>query len=223
MTRTTLPVAAAVAVAAGLLLTACGGGGSDSSDKIQSSTTQSAPSAPPTTATTQPAGPSAPKFDLPSGLTVDFKGFDGTDAKQKAVLLDTTYAATAVLEAESKVRTAETPNLKRFFTGVRGAEMADQVISYGKSGNVATGAYHFYQPKVTDNTAPGTEGTVKVAYCEDERKAYDKDAVTGEVHVTKPSLSDFRAWTFQMKKGTSGDWQVYDFRWDEGAKQCQVA
>jgi hypothetical protein len=156
-------------------------------------------------------------------MTIDFKGFDQGDAKQKAVLLDATYAATAVLEAEAKVRTSETPNLKRFFTGLKGAEMSDQVISYGKTGNVATGAYHFYQPKVTANTAPGTEGTVVVTYCEDERKAYDKNARTGKVNVTTPSLSDFRAWTFQMKKGPSSDWQVYDFKWQEGAKQCQIA
>ena len=36
MTRTSLPIAVAVAVSAGLMLTACGGGGSSNSDKISS-------------------------------------------------------------------------------------------------------------------------------------------------------------------------------------------
>ncbi|SEO37407.1 hypothetical protein [Actinacidiphila rubida] len=219
MTRTSLPLAVALAASAGLLLSACGGGGSNS-DKIQSSATTPT-SAPATTASpTQAASPNAPKFDLPPDIIIDFKGFDSTDPKWKDPLRDAQYVATAILEAQSKIRTSETPNVKRYFNGLQGAKFADSVIAYGKSGNVATGTYHYYKPSVKDN---GAGGTVTVTYCEDQRKAYDKNAKTGKVHVTTPSLSDFRAWNFGMAKDAAGDWQVYQYKWLQGAQQCQVA
>ncbi|MBY8880982.1 hypothetical protein [Actinacidiphila acidipaludis] len=220
MTRTSLPIAVALAVSAGLLLTACGGSGSNS-DKSTSSAPAPTSAAPTTTAPpTQAAGPGAPKFDLPPDITIAFNGFGSTDPKAKDALRDAKYAATAILEAESQIRTAETPNVKRYFDGLQGAKLADSVINYGKSGNVATGTYRYYQPTVKAN---GGAGTLTVSYCEDQRKAYDKNAKTGKVHVTTPSLQDFRAWTFAMHKDSAGDWQVYEYKWLQGAKQCQVA
>lgn len=220
MTRTTLPIAVALAASAGLLLTACGGGGSGSSDKISSSA-PSTTTPPATTASpTQAAGPNAPKFDLPPDIKISFTGFDTPGSKWKDVLRDTRYVATTVLEAESQIRTSETPNVKRYFDGASGAEFADSVIAYGKTGNVATGTYRYYEPQVTDNAAAHT---VTVSYCEDQRKAYDKNARTGKVHVTTPSLQDFRAWTLLMARNSAGDWQVYHYNWTQGAKKCQIA
>ncbi|MEE4545706.1 hypothetical protein V2S66_27525 [Streptomyces sp. V4-01] len=220
MTRSSLPIAAALAASAGLLLTACGGGGSDSSDKISTSAPAATTAAPTTSASpTQVEGPNAPKFDLPSGITTDFRGFTSGDAKKQAILTDARYAATAILEFEAKVYPKETPNFKRFWTGEHGAEFADSIISQGKGGSVITGVYPYYNPVVKTFST----GNVSVQYCEDQRKAYAKDSKTGKVTVTTPSLSDFRSWTLLMTKSPSGEWTVYNHSWIQGAKQCQIA
>ncbi|GII33043.1 hypothetical protein [Planotetraspora mira] len=222
MNRSSLPIAVALALSGGMLLTACGGGGSDDGDKIQPPATTAA--APTTTAATpsptpsQAGGPGAPTFDLPSDITADFKGFD-SGPKNKAVLQDASYAAKAVLELEARTNTKVTPNFARFFTGERGAAYADSLISQGKDGNVITGTYHYYKPVVKSVAG----GNLSVRYCEDQRKAYAKNAKTGKVNVTTPSLSDFRLWTLLMTKSSTGEWQVFDHTWVKGAKQCEVA
>jgi hypothetical protein len=220
VTRSSLPIAVALAASAGLLLTACGGSGSDSSNKISTSSPATSTAAPTTSAPpTQAAGPNAPKFDLPSGLTTDFRGFTSSDAKKQAILTDAKYAATAVLEFEAKVYTKETTNFKRFWTGGNGAQFADSIIAQGKDGSVITGNYPYYSPVVKTFST----GNVSVQYCEDQRKGYAKDSKTGKVTVTTPSLSDFRSWTLLMTKGASGEWTVYNHSWIQGAKQCQIA
>ncbi|WP_435172526.1 hypothetical protein [Actinacidiphila sp. bgisy145] len=218
MTRSSLPVAAVTAAA--LLLAACGGG-STSSDKANSSDspTGSASATATTASPTQAAGPTAPKFDLPSDIKVNFDGFDSSDPTNKAVLLDATYAATSVVEMEALGKLAETPNLKRFFTGDHGAALADQMISYARTGKVATGTIRYYGPKVTVNKAAGS---VNVFFCEDQSKAYDKDAKTGKVTVTEPSLRSYNSWTYVMSKASSGEWQVVDYSWVHGVKKCQA-
>ncbi|MFC4030140.1 hypothetical protein ACFO3J_01485 [Streptomyces polygonati] len=222
MTRSSLPIAVALAASAGLLLTACGGGGSDGSDPIQPSVTSAPATAAASTAPppTTPAGPAAPHFALPSDVTIDFSAFTGSDTSQKSILQDATYAATAVVETEALGHPTETPNFKRFFTGVHGAELADQLISYGKAGKVATGAFRYYAPQVTVNKAADS---VTVAFCEDQSKAYDKDLKTGKVNVTTPSLNSFSLWTYVMSKGSTGDWQVFDYKWVQGVEKCQTA
>ncbi|MEV3927319.1 hypothetical protein [Actinomadura coerulea] len=222
MIRSVLSVSAALAVSVGLLLTACGGAGSGGNDKIQPSAagttgTTTSPSSIPSP--TRTSGLAAPGFDLPSDITVDFRGFVSSDPKKQAVLTDATYAAKSVLEFEAMTYTKETPNFKRFWTGLHGAQFADSIISQGKDGSVITGLYSFYKPVVKFIAA----GNVSVRYCEDQRKAYAKDARTGRVKVTTPSLSDFHLWTLLMKKGPAGDWQVFDHAWVKGAKQCEVA
>ncbi|GAA1313374.1 lipoprotein [Planotetraspora silvatica] len=221
MNRSSLPIAVALALSGGMLLTACGGGGSDDGDKIQPpATTAAAPTitaATPAPTATQAAAANAPKFDLPSDITADFKGFD-SDPKNKAVLQDASYAAKAVLELEARTNTKVTPNFARFFTGERGAAYADSLISQGKDGNVITGTYHYYKPVVKSVAG----GNLSVRYCEDQRKAYAKNVKTGKVNVTTPSLSDFRLWTLLMTKSSTGEWQVFDHTWVKGAKQCEV-
>jgi hypothetical protein len=220
VTRTSLPLAVAVAVSAGLLLTACGGGGSDNSDKIQSSdpaTTSASPSSSPTA--TQAAGPDAPAFDLPSGIKVNFDGFSSSDPDKKAALTDATYAAQAVIEFEAKVYTKEPTNFKRFWTGPHGASYADSIIAQGKGGSVVTGTFDYYKPVVSSTQ----QGNLSVQYCEDQRKAYGKDAKTGKVDVTTPSAEDFDLWTLAMAKSPSGEWQVFNHTWAQGAKQCRIA
>lgn len=220
MTRSSLPVAAVTAATAVLLLAACGGG-SNGSDKIDASDspTASATASATTASPTRAAGPGAPSFDLPSDMKIDFSGFTSSDATDKVVLQDATYAATAVVEMEALGKLKETPNLKRYFTGPDGAALADQMISYAKSGKVATGTIRYYGPKITVNKAAGS---VNVAFCEDQSKAYDKDAKTGKVTVTKPSLQSFNSWTYVMGKAASGEWQVFHYSWVHGVKKCQV-
>jgi len=221
VTRTSLPIAVALAASAGLLLSACGGGGS-SSDKIQSSasTPTSAPTTSASASPTQAAGPDAPKFDLPPDVKIDFQGFTSSDATKVEVLRDATYAATAVVETEALGKKSETPNLKRFFPSEHGAELADQLISYAKSGKVATGTFRYYNPKVTVNKGAGS---VTVGFCEDQRKAYDKDIKTGKVTITQPSLKSFNSWTYVMGKSASGEWTVFSYSWNHGVAKCQVA
>jgi hypothetical protein len=222
VTRSTLPAAVALAVSAGLLLTACGGGSSDSSGKSQTSATAS-PTASATSSSALPSAtstaPGAPVFDLPSGITMKFEGFDSTDPTKKAVLTYATYAATAIIEFEARTYTTETANFKRFWTGLKGAEYADSIISQGKGGEVVTGYFHYYSPVVT----AFSNGNLNVQYCEDQRKAYDKDSKTGKINVTTPSLSDFRQWTLSMAKSDSGEWQVYGYDWAKGEKSCEIA
>jgi hypothetical protein len=222
VSRTTLPTATAVTttvLTAALLLTACSGNSSTSSGKISTAppvapTTTSAPS-------TQPTAPGAPHFDIPSDITVRFEGFDSSDPTKKAALTDATYAAEAVLEFEATTHTNESANFKRFWTGAKGAEYADSLISQGRGGLVITGIYRYYDPVV--KTLANGGGNLSVTYCEDQRKAYSKDSKTGKVLTTSPSPSDFREWTLLMAKNSSGEWQVFDHQWVKGAKQCQAA
>jgi hypothetical protein len=219
VTRTTLPAAVALAASTALLLTACGGGSSDNSDKIQSSST--GPTSTPTASAspTRSAEPGAPRFNMPSNVKIDFAGFDASNPKNGDVLRDAGYAITALLEAEATVHAKETPNFKRYWTGVPGATYADTIIARGRQGKVITGTYRYYSPSVSANG----QGAQVVSYCEDQRKAYAKDAKTGKVTVTTPSLSDFRSWSLVMTKNSAGDWQVANYNWQQGAKKCQVA
>jgi len=220
VTRSTLPFAAALATSATLLLTACGGSGSDSADKIQPSATgtPTTASAATTASPTQAADPNAPKFDLPSDVKVNFEGFDTASPTNQDVLRDAKYAMTALLEAEAIGQTTETANFKRYWTGLPGAAFADTIIARIRSGKLITGTYRYYSPSVTT----GDGGTPVVAFCEDQRKAYDKDAKTGVAAVTSPSLSDFRSWSLVMTKGSAGEWQVGNYNRVTGDKKCEV-
>ena len=218
MTRTSLPVAAAVAVSAALLLSACGGGTSDSSDKIQTTpATTLAPTAttakPSPTATT--AQPATPKFTLPPDAKVVFTGYDGPDAATKSVLRDVKNAVLSMQEAEGKGQ-GSTPNLKRYFIPLQAATASDTALWYHKNGLTITGTVKDYRPTVKFD-APDR---VQVSYCEDERQAFDKVVATGEVKRTKPSLQDFSLWRMGMAKNAAGDWQVADYSQQEGVSKC---
>jgi hypothetical protein len=222
VTRSTLPFALALTASASLLLTACGGTSSDNSDKIQPAATTGTPtatSASPSATPTQAADPNAPKFDLPSDVHVNFENFDTTNPTNGDVLQTAKYAMTALLEAEALGQTKETANFKRYWTGLPGAAFADTIIARIKSGKLITGTYRYYAPSVTT----GDGGTPVVAFCEDQRKAYDKDAKTGAAAVTTPSLSDFRSWSLAMAKGTDGEWRVGNYSRVTGDKKCEVA
>lgn len=226
MTRSTTLGVAALCAAGAFLLSGCGGGGGandgahpSGSGSASSSATNPTPSA--TASATAPALSGAPKFDLPPDVTVKFDGFDGGSATHAALLRDTSYAATAVLEFEAHGYPTEPSNFARYWAGGTGAEFADSIISQEKDGTVITGAYHYYRPVV--KSLPDSGGNMSVTYCEDQRKAYSKVAKTGKVLTTQPSLSDFRQWTLLMTKGPHGDWQAFNHTWTKGAKQCEIS
>ncbi|MCZ4101522.1 hypothetical protein G3I60_10415 [Streptomyces sp. SID13666] len=217
MTRSTPPIAAALATATALALalTACGSDAKPS-DKISGVPT-TAPTTAPTTPSASAPEPGAPTFKLPADVKVKIDGFESTDATKKAVLRDTSYAITAILEAEAMASDKETPNFKRYFTGLHGAEFADTIIKYGKDGNVITGSYRYYKPTANVTNASSATAT----YCEDQRNGYDKDRKTGKVKKNAPSPQDYSLWSLVLAKGTTGDWQVFSYDVKEGAKECQ--
>ncbi|MFI9104715.1 hypothetical protein ACIGXA_29800 [Streptomyces fildesensis] len=219
MTRSTPPIAAALATATALALalTACGSDAKPSEGI--SGVPTAAPTAAPTTSSASAPEAGAPTFKLPADVKVKIDGFESTDATKKAVLRDTSYAITAILEAEAVASDKQTPNFKRYFTGLHGAEFADTIIKYGKDGMVATGTYGYYKPTVKLSAG----GVASVTYCEDQRKGYAKVIKTGQVKTTTPSLNDFRLWSLTMSKNTAGDWQVYSYTWTKGATQCRVS
>lgn len=218
MTRTKPPIAAALATATALALalTACG---SDSkpSDKISGVPTTApttAPATPPASATE--AG--APTFKLPADVKVTIEGFESSDAAKKAVLRDSSYAMTSWVEAKAS-GDGKSVNLKRYFTGLQGAELGDTVIKYGKTGMTVTGTYRYYKPTVQINT----NGTASVLLCEDQSKAFSKNRKTGKAEATTPSLADFSRWNMVLSKDVAGDWQVLNYTYTEGVKECRTS
>ncbi|MEU8589100.1 hypothetical protein AB0C59_19165 [Streptomyces sp. NPDC048664] len=217
MTTRTLTAAAVLVAASAMLLTACGGGNT-SPDAIKGAETgnptSGTPSGPATTGA--PRGAGAPDFALPSDVKVQLEGFTNSDPDKGPVLRDTSYAITAILEAEVK-GSGNTPNFTRFWTGLKGAEYADTLNKWAKSGMSVTGTYHYYEPAVRV-----ANGTATVTYCEDQRKGYAKVRKTGQVKVTTPSAKDFTQWSLGLAKAENGEWHVVDYKTLQGAKACQV-
>jgi hypothetical protein len=219
VTRNSLSTTAAVLTATAALLltlTACGGD-SEPSDAIAS-----ASGPPPSSASASPSasalsGSGAPTFDLPDDIKVDFEGFTNSDATTNAVLVDTSHAMTATLEALASGEGASA-NVKRYWTGLPGAQLSDWIIGIHRKGTTITGTYHYYRPTVK----PTSKTTVAVTFCEDQRKAFAKVIQTGEVKTTTPSLKDFNLWSLSMAKGTAGEWQVFRYVRTDEAKQCQI-
>ncbi|MEU3458466.1 hypothetical protein ABZ721_00735 [Streptomyces sp. NPDC006733] len=213
MTRSTPPIAAALVMATALALTACG------SDDKPSTTIPGAQTTPPTTApTTTPAAPEpgAPTFKLPADVKVETTGFESSDAAKKAVLRDSSFAMTSWVEAKASGN-GKSPNLKRYFTGLQGAELGDSVIKFGKSGMTVTGIYRYYQPTVQITG----KDKATVLLCEDQSKAFSKNRKTGKAVATTPSLADFSRWNMVLSKNTAGDWQVLNYTYTEGVKECR--
>lgn len=215
MTRSTLPIAAALTMATALALTACGNDG-QASDKITGVPTTAPTTAPATPSTAPATKAGTPTFKLPADVLVRLDGFESSDAAKESALRDSSYAMTSWIEAKASGN-GKSPNLKRYFTGLQGAELADSVIKYGKSGMTVTGTYRYYRPTVqlTGN------GKASVLLCEDQSKAFSKNRKTGKVETTTPSLADFSRWNMALSKNAAGDWQVLNYTYTEGVKECR--
>lgn len=214
MTRSTPPIAAALATATALALalTACG------SDAKPSEGISGVPTAAPTAAPTTSAAaaePNAPTFKLPADVKVEVDGFESADAAKKAVLRDSSFAMTSWVEA--KASGAKSANLKRYFAGLQAAQLADSVIKFGKSGMTVTGTYRYYQPTVQITG----KDKASVLLCEDQSKAFSKNRKTGKAVSSTPSLADFSRWNMVLSKNAAGDWQVLNYTYTEGVKECR--
>lgn len=214
--RSTLPIAVTLTAATALLLTACGGSAAKKPDKISGAdtSTPNATSAAPSASATE-AG--APKFNLPSDVKVDFEGFESSNAAEQAPLRDASYAILAWTEGKAN-GLGNSTNMKRYFTGLQGAEMSDAIIKYGKSGMTVTGTYRDYRPTVrlVDRT------TATVVFCEDQSKAYSKSRKTGKAEITTPSREDFSRWAMTLGKSRNGDWQVARYTYTQGVTECRA-
>ncbi|MDJ0342489.1 hypothetical protein QMK19_22405 [Streptomyces sp. H10-C2] len=110
MTRSTLPIAAVLTMATAMVLTGSGGSDSTASDEATG-----VPATTPATPNASGAEADTPTFKLPSDVKVKIEGFESSDATKKVALRDTSYAITAILEAEASAADKETPNFKRYF------------------------------------------------------------------------------------------------------------
>jgi hypothetical protein len=202
---------AATATAAALLLSSCGGddGGGKTSDEIkgaQSDGDQKADSS------ASPAG--APKFDLPSDVKVDVSADKTGDKTKDAILQAHQYALMA--QQESYAKTQPSANFQKFWSDQAAAKLEAVFKAYRKDGDTITGVDRFYYRQVV--WVKGTQA--QVAYCEDQSKLFDKNAKTGKVDRTAPSLNSYVDVRTKMQK-RAGGWQVVELQGQRGSKECQ--
>lgn len=208
MTRSTLPIAAALAALAALLLTACGGGGSDSSDKIQSSAT-STPSV-----TASPSAPSAspsltdtvkrPSTELPKDLTMTFDWPKTGDVTKDAVLNDGEQFVRAYTRAAAS-HDRKDPAY-RFYSRDDAFTYAQGQITENIDEDLApTGLDRYYAATVTVVRS----GSATLSFCEDQTKNYSKKVKTGKVLVTTPSIKDYYQYNLLLfRNASNGVWQA---------------
>lgn len=206
MTRTSLPIAVAVAVSAGLMLTACGGGGSSNSDKISSDPTTASTSASPTATPSATAsdGVKRPSTALPKDLTMVFDWPKTGDTTKDAVLND------GEQYIRGYTRAAAAHNLKdpayQFYS-------RDDAFTYAR-GQITENIKSDLAPTGIDSYYSATVGNVKngsatLSFCEDQSKNYSKEVKTGKVLVTKPSITDYFQYNLLLFKDQSnGIWEA---------------
>ncbi|AUH41375.1 hypothetical protein [Streptomyces sp. CMB-StM0423] len=204
--------AVAAALGAVLLLAGCGGddGGPSSGDKIEGAKTDNK----------EPSGepsekePGAPEFDLPDDVRVEIAEDATGDEQKDAILRDHGYALMA--QQEAYAATGATPNFTQYWAGEAAATFAADFAEYRKDGVTITGLDTFYFREVTSLK----DGRAVVAYCEDQSKAYLKNAGTGKVDKTPTTLDSYIDARATMEK--SGDnWQVVDYQATRGSKECR--
>lgn len=218
MTRSSLPIAVAAAVSAGLLLTACGGGGSDSSDKIQPDTTgPSASASSPTASASASSAVRRPSTALPKGFTVTFDWPKTGDATKDAILQDGEQYIRAYNRAAA-LGTLKDPAYG-FYSRNQGLSYAQAQIKANIDGGWApTGVDHYYRVKADVIRT----GAATLSYCEDQSKAYSKNVKTGKVNITTASANSFVLYNvlFVKDAASNGVWQASQVTVIERATQC---
>jgi hypothetical protein len=203
-----------LAAAAALLLTACGNSDT-SSGTIKGAQMGSSPSASPSASAG--AGPAATAhFSLPPDIKTVIDADPTGDKNKDAVLQAQANAQLAFLQAAADMD-PQSPALSIYYAG-SAKSFYVQAISQAKSqGRSITGTYRYYNRQVKSYS----DGASVVTYCEDQNKAFAKDAKTGVVHRTNPSPSDYRFYTVVLLKDEFGQWQVNTLGAQVGAGQCQ--
>lgn len=208
----TRAAAAAAVAAAALLLAGCGGddGGSSSGDRIEGAGSgDKEPSAEPS----EPE-PGAPQFDLPDDVQVEVAEDATGDEQKDAILRDHGYALMA--QQEAYAATEATPNFSKYWAGEAAATFEADFAEYRKDGVTITGLDTFYFREVTSLK----DGRAVVAYCEDQSKAYLKNAESGKVDKTPTTLNSYIDARATMEKN-GGGWQVVDYQATRGSKECR--
>ncbi|MGP3951643.1 hypothetical protein [Streptomyces sp. 7N604] len=207
-------VSAAAVAATGVLLltTACGSddGGGKANDEIAGAQKEEKESASPS-----PEEKGAPKFDLPSDVKVVVDADKTGDKAKDEVLRDHGYALMGMVESFAKGEA--TDNFNRYWAdGVHAKYVANFKI-YKDDGATVTGTDRYYGREVKS-----VEGnSALVTFCEDQSQIFDKIVKTGKVEKTKPSLKSFVELRAQLKKSSTGEWQVIDEQRLEGSRSCQ--
>ncbi|MGP3922624.1 hypothetical protein [Streptomyces sp. 8N616] len=210
-------VGAAVVAVAGVLLlaTACGsgddgGGGGDETAGTQKPNNESA-----SASAEAKGGAGVPEFGLPSDVKVVIDDDKTGDKAKDEVLKDHGYALMAMSEAFAKARA--TDNFNRYWAEEAHAEYVANFKVYKDDGATITGTDRFYAREVKSLE----DGKALVTFCEDQSQAFDKIVKTGKVEKTKPSLNSFFELRAQLKKSSTGEWQVIDEQRLEGSRSCQ--
>ncbi|MCM2427837.1 hypothetical protein [Streptomyces sp. RKAG337] len=219
MTRSTPPIAAALATATALALalTACG------SDAKPSEGISGVPTTAPTTAPTTPSASPAdsvkrPPTDLPSDLKMVFTWPKTGDAARDSVLNDGEQYMRAIKRASAK------DDLKdpayAFYSRNDGLAYAHNQIKANIDGGWApTGDDRYYEAKADVFKA----GSATLTFCRDQSKVFSKKVKTGEVLRTPADDKSYVLYNLLLVKdgSSNGVWQTSKITVVEGAAQCK--
>lgn len=210
MTRTTLPVTAALVTAAALLLTACGGdSGSDSPDGIKgAASAKTSPSA----AASQITEAKRPTLETSKDFKTEFEGWSNPDPKLQTVLDDGKNRTLGIQSAIFK-QDPSAPELAFYNTGTALDGAKSWVSGYKKNKLTLTGTVRYYNPQVSISDS----GSAILFYCSDESKSFDKDRRTEKVNVTPVTKSSYVLYQTKLRKNDDGIWQTVTLSGTRGA------
>ncbi|MBY8879314.1 hypothetical protein [Actinacidiphila acidipaludis] len=138
------------------------------------------------------------------------------EAVKDAVLRDQGYGMRAVYLSLAKLDD-RLPVFAKYLTLDAARTWSDSIAWGRKFRRSVTGTVRFYDRRVQVANAT----SAGIAFCEDQSQSYDKDADTGEVFGTKPSLDDFVFHTARMVKSADGTWQMANYKSQKAAAQCR--
>ncbi|MFJ2768066.1 hypothetical protein [Streptomyces sp. NPDC087300] len=207
---------AALAASAALLLSSCGSEDKPKDDDKIAGAEQGdeqkpkAPSEPEQRA-------DRPKIELPSDLTYEFAWAKTGDKTKDAVLADTEQYVKAVDLAIAE----QDPLHKayRFYSeGTAAAGSQKFVKEYVDYKDRITGEKRYFNARVD------LSGTKKagLVYCEDQRKAHNKNIKTGKTAAAgAPSKDDFVLYSSRLRLNDKGVWVTETTTSDRGNDTCQ--
>jgi hypothetical protein len=170
----------------------------------------------PAASTPNPAD-GAPEFDFPEDVEILVDEDTTGDETVDEILRDHAYALLAMRESYAHAEPSE--NFYRYFTGSAVTKYETELAQYQEDGKVITGTDRFYNRVVRSHD----EAEAMVTFCEDQSRAYEKDAATGEFEESEPTLSSYVSYTTFLDKGEDGEWQIKDFSALRESEPCRDA